>query len=192
MRQHTGVVRDVGGVAEAVVVLVVAAVVLVGPAAQAEPRRPLAHRFDTEEEVGDEEAVDAVIPGAGMGGHDAQPRVADVAHVVLVVEVEAGDGEVNARAREVDGEVVRAVMAVERAAAAQGVVGGGEQAEEGRAEVAAGEALEGLPSDFTKGSEDATTFDALEKGAEALPGTGAGLTGDATQRDQTAALLLPG
>jgi hypothetical protein len=47
-------VRDISGMTEAVVVLVLAAVVPVGPAAQAESRRPRAHRLYTEEEVGEQ------------------------------------------------------------------------------------------------------------------------------------------
>jgi hypothetical protein len=37
-----------------------------------------------------------------------------VAHVVLVIEVEASKGEADARASEVDGEAVGASLAVER------------------------------------------------------------------------------
>ena len=52
-REHAAVVRDVGGVAEVVVVLVVGAVVAVVPAAQADARGPGAERLDTKEEVGE-------------------------------------------------------------------------------------------------------------------------------------------
>ena len=45
-RQHPVVVRDVGGVAEVVVVLVATAKVPVGPAAQPEPRGPFAKWLD--------------------------------------------------------------------------------------------------------------------------------------------------
>ena len=165
--------RDVGGVAEAVVVLVAAAEVPIGPAAQPEPCGPFAKWLDAEEQVGDAHTVYAVVPGAGVGGHHAQPRLANVAHVVLVVEVEAGDGELDALGGEVDGEAVRAKTAVERAAAAEGVLGGGEEAEEGGAEMAADEVDEGLPLGLTEGGADAAVVDALEEGVEALDGTAA-------------------
>jgi hypothetical protein len=97
-----------------------------------------------------------------------------VAHVVLVVEVEAGDGELDALGgRKVDSEAVRAAVAVERATAAEDVVGRGEEAEEGGAEVAADEADEALPAGLAERGADATVFDALEKGVEALDGTAA-------------------
>ena len=109
-----------------------------------------------------------------MGRHRAQPRVADVAHVVLVVEVEAGDGELDALGGgKVDSEAVRAAVAVERATAAEDVVGGGEETEEGGAEVAADEADEALPAGLAERSADATVLDTLEKGVEALDGTAA-------------------
>ena len=95
-REHAAVVRDVGGVAEAVVVLVAGAVVAVVAAAQADARGPGAERLDAEEEVGEAEAVDAVVPAARVRGHRAAPGLADVAHVVLVVEVQAGEAEVDA------------------------------------------------------------------------------------------------
>ena len=155
-RQHPVVVRNVGGVTEAVEVLVVATVIAVVSAAKAEPRGPFAEWLDAKEEVGDTKTVDAIVPGAGVGRHRAQPRVADVAHVVLVVEVEAGDVEVDARAIKIDGEGVAAACAVERATAAQGVAGRGEQPEESGAEVTADEALEGLPADLAEGDEDPT------------------------------------
>jgi hypothetical protein len=87
-------------VAEALVVLIVATIVAVVPAAKAEPRRPFAEWLDAEEELGNGKTVDTVVPSAGVGEHHAQPRVADVARVVLVVEVEAGKSEADARASE--------------------------------------------------------------------------------------------
>ena len=173
-RQHPVVVRNVGGVTEGVEVLVVATVVAVVSAAKAEPRGPFAEWLDAKEEVGDTKTVDAIVPGAGVGRHRAQPRVADVAHVVLVVEVEAGDGELDALGGgKVDSEAVRAAVAVERATAAEDVVGGGEETEEGGAEVAADEADEALPAGLAERSADATVLDTLEKGVEALDGTAA-------------------
>ena len=56
--------RDVGGVAEVIVVLVAGAVVAVVAAAQADARGPGTERLDAEEEVGEAEAVDAVVPAA--------------------------------------------------------------------------------------------------------------------------------
>ena len=166
--------RNVGGVTEGVEVLVVATVVAVVSAAKAEPRGPFAEWLDAKEEVGDTKTVDAIVPGAGVGRHRAQPRVADVAHVVLVVEVEAGDGELDALGGgKVDSEAVRAAVAIERATAAEDVVGGGEETEEGGAEVAADEADEALPAGLAERSADATVLDTLEKGVEALDGTAA-------------------
>ena len=159
---------------EAVEVLVVATVVAVVSAAKAEPRGPISEWLDAKEEVGDTKTVDTIVPGAGMGRHRAQPRVADVAHVVLVVEVEASDGELDAlRGGKVDSEAVRAAVAIERATAAEDVVGGGEETEEGGAEVAADEADEALPAGLAERSADATVLDTLEKGVEALDGTAA-------------------
>ena len=90
----------------------------------ADARRPGAERLDAEEEVGEAEAVDTVVPAARVCGHRAAPGLADVAHVVLVVEVQAGEAEVDALgAGEVDDEAVQAAAAVERAAAAEDVVG---------------------------------------------------------------------
>jgi hypothetical protein len=83
-------------------------VVAVVPASKAEPRGPFAERLYAEEEVGNAKAVDTVVPGAGVGGYHAQPRVADVAHVVLVIEVETGKAEAGGRAGELDSEVVGA------------------------------------------------------------------------------------
>ena len=114
------------------------------------------------------ETVDTIVPSVGVGGHHAQPRVADVAHVVLVIEVEAGKDEANARASEVDGEAVGASLAVERTTAAQGVVGRGEDAQEGGAEHTADEADEGHPVLLTESSRDAALLDALHEGVEAL------------------------
>jgi hypothetical protein len=66
-----------------------------------------------------------------------------VAHVVLVVEVEASDGELDALSgSKFDSEAVRAAVAVERATAAEDVVGGGKETEEGGAEVAAAWSME--------------------------------------------------
>jgi hypothetical protein len=96
-----------------------------------------------------------------------------VAHVVLVVEVEAGDGELDALGGEVDGKAVRATTAVERAAAAEGVLGGGKESEEGEAEVVADEADEGPPLGLAEGGADAAVVDALEEGVEAFDGTAA-------------------
>jgi hypothetical protein len=125
--------------------------------------------------VGDAETVYAVVPGAGVEGHHAQPHLTDVAHVVLVIEVEAGDGELEALGGgEVDSEAVRATVAVERAAAAEGVVSGGEEAEVGGAEVVADESNEALPAGLAEGGgADAAVFDALEEGVEAPDGTAA-------------------
>jgi hypothetical protein len=118
VRQHPVVVRDVGGVEEVVVVavLVAAAKGSVGPAAQPEPRGSFAKWLEAEKEVGDAQTVYAIVPGVGVEGYHAQPRLADVAHVVLVVEVEAGDDELDAQGGEVDGGAVRTTTAVERAA----------------------------------------------------------------------------
>jgi hypothetical protein len=46
-------------------------------------------------------------------------------HVILAIEVEAGKGEADAWASEVDGEAVGASLAVERTTSSQGVVGRG-------------------------------------------------------------------
>ena len=46
--------------------------------------------FGAEEEVRDELAADAGVPGRGVGGEGAAPDVADVGDVVSVVHVHVG------------------------------------------------------------------------------------------------------
>ena len=186
--------RDVGGVAEAVVVLVAGAVVAVVAAAQADARGPGAERLDAEEEVGEAQAVDAVVPAAQVRGHRAAPGLADVAHVVLVVQVQAGEAEVDALgASEVDDEAVRAAAAVERAATAEDVVGRVEEVEEGTEEVAAHEALEGLPLALALAQsvgDVAAAADALGQGVVALPAAGAGQCNRASSWDMGPGIAL--
>jgi hypothetical protein len=96
-----------------------------------------------------------------------------VAHVVLVVEAEAGNAELDAQGGEVDGEVVWATTAVERAAAVEGVIGGGKEPEEGEAKVVADEPDERLPVGLAEGGADAAVVDALQEGVEAFDGAAA-------------------
>ena len=79
-----------------------------------------------------------------------------MAHVVLVVEVEASDGEADAWTVEVDSELAEAAPTAERVTAAQDVGDGGKQVQESGAEAVADESLEGLSSGFVEGSANAT------------------------------------